>query len=308
MSADALWSRARAGDRAALSKALSAVEHATVEGRNLASETSSAEPWIVGWTGSPGAGKSSLIAASLVRWKDEPRCAVLAVDPTSPLSGGSVLGDRIRMDDLALDERVYIRSLPTRRKEGSLALATLRIARLLAAAGYADVHVETVGAGQGEMEIAELAETTVVVVSPHSGDSIQGLKAGLLEVADVLVVSKGDLDGARAAASNLETAVSEHADGWTPRIVITSARTGEGLDDLRDILIQHRRFLAENGRDTALRMRRRGAEFASLVKSELSARVEASAGFRRIREQVLAGALSPVEAAQNLASAWSEAK
>ena len=190
---------------------------------------------VIGITGAPGAGKSSLVdkLALLYRQRGE-RVGIVAVDPSSPFSGGAILGDRIRMQALGLDEGVFIRSMATRGNLGGLARATVDAVAILDAAGYAKVIVETVGVGQDEVEIVKAADVSVVVLVPGMGDDIQAIKAGIMEIGDIFVINKADRDGVYATEKELEALLSltERADGWDPPIVKTVATENQGLDAL----------------------------------------------------------------------------
>ncbi|RMH59223.1 MAG: methylmalonyl Co-A mutase-associated GTPase MeaB [Candidatus Hydrogenedentota bacterium] len=289
--------------RAELARAVTEVERDTAAGRRLLEDAANVEPYIVGWTGPAGAGKSTLLSAVLkAKRRSDPqyRAAVLAVDPTSPRSGGAVLGDRIRMEDLSLDEGFFIRSVPSRLMHGGLAPGVLRLARFLAASGFPDVHIETVGVGQGEVEIAGIAETTVVVLSPHTGDDIQALKAGLFESADLLVVNKSDISGSDRALGALEAAFSERKSGWEPPRVKVSARTGENLDCLLDALRRHRRYVEECGKRARLASTRRVAEFNRLLEWELRDRLKESVLHGEISRRVSEGTLAPWDGVQRV--------
>src|SRR4051812_31676303 len=214
--------------------------------------------WVIGLTGSPGVGKSTSTSVLVRAFRDAgQRVGVLAVDPSSPFSGGALLGDRVRMQEHALDAGVFIRSMATRGHLGGLAWATPQALRVLDAAGCDVVVVETVGVGQAEVEVASLADTTVVLVAPGMGDAIQAAKAGILEVADVFVVNKADRDGADQAARDLRHMLSlgerREPGDWQPPIVKTVAARGEGIDDVRAALDKHRDWLASTGRLDAKR-------------------------------------------------------
>src|SRR5256714_8684883 len=198
--------------------------------------------YTVGITGAPGAGKSTLTDKLISRIRqDDVEVGVLAIDPTSPFSGGAILGDRVRMQDHATDPGVFIRSMATRGHMGGLALASPEAIRALDAAGFPIVLVETVGVGQVEVEIAAEADTTIVVVTPGWGDSVQANKAGLLEMADVFAINKADRGGADETARDLEQMLDLSAPGdWRPPIVRTAASTGDGTDDLWNAVADHR--------------------------------------------------------------------
>jgi len=205
--------------------------------------------WTVGLTGSPGVGKSTL-AGELIRTVRGPErtVAVLAIDPTSPFTGGALLGDRLRMQAHAADPGVFIRSMATRGHLGGMALAAPEAVRILDAAGYDVVVVETVGVGQAEVDVAAATDTTLVVVSPGWGDAIQVAKAGILEVADVFVVNKADREGADGAVRDLQQMIRMGPErDWTPPVVTTAATTGQGIDELWDAVSAHRAHLDNSG-------------------------------------------------------------
>jgi len=261
-----------AGDRRSLARLLTWLEEEDPRGDSalaeLFSHTGSAHR--VGVTGPPGTGKSTLVnqAAAWCRKRGEPRVAVLAVDPTSPFSGGAILGDRIRMRDLAGDEGIFIRSMASRGALGGLSRRSGDLIEALDAAGHTRIFIETVGAGQAEVDIARMADTTVVVEAPGMGDDIQALKAGILEIADVLVVNKSDLPGAaaaeRALRSSLELA-SARPGGWEPALVATAAETGQGIDELMAAIDGHRAYLRDSGEGE----RRRRARAEARLENEL---------------------------------------
>lgn len=206
---------------------------------------------IVGLTGNPGAGKSTLAAALVAHWRGlGKRVGVVAVDPSSPFSGGAILGDRIRMTEHSLDDRVFIRSVATRGHMGGLSRSANDIAMVMDAMGYDPILIETVGVGQDEIDVVKVAETTAVVLVPGLGDEIQAIKAGLLEIADVFAVNKADRDGALRAEKDLRMlqSLGAHAEGrWEPPIVRTIAIQREGIGELADAIAAHRRQLAAPG-------------------------------------------------------------
>jgi LAO/AO transport system kinase len=304
-SADELLAGASAGDRGALARLLTLVERGDDAGRELSRATFglAGGAWTVGITGAPGAGKSTLTnrVIAALRARDQ-RVGVLAVDPSSPFSGGALLGDRVRMGDHALDEGVFIRSMASRGHLGGLASTTPEAARLLDAAGFDWVLVETVGVGQVEVEVAGATDTTVVVLNPGWGDAVQAAKAGLLEVADVFVINKADRPGAQEAQADLEAMLdlsSSHlaTDGWRPPIVPVVALTGEGIPALVECLLAHRDALdADQGRPLAARRADRlEAEVEALLVARLRRRVLDAAGpvWAATLDQVRAGRLDP---------------
>jgi LAO/AO transport system kinase len=244
-----------AGERRALARLITQVENQTPLAEEALAQlfVRTGRAHVIGVTGPPGTGKSSLVneLAKALRRAGE-SVAVVAVDPTSPFSGGAVLGDRIRMRDLAGDPGVFIRSMASRGALGGLARTTADVVRVLDAAGFQRILVETVGAGQSEVDIARMAQTTLVVEAPGLGDEVQAIKAGILEIADVLVLNKADRPGAEAALralrASLEIGYSVHArSGWLPPIVQTVATEGRGVDELLERINAHRAYLRESG-------------------------------------------------------------
>ena len=263
--------------------------------------------YTVGMTGAPGAGKSTLTAGLLRALRDSgDEVAVLAVDPTSPFTGGAILGDRVRMQDHALDAGVFIRSMATRGHLGGLALATPEAVRVLDAVGFPWVMVETVGVGQVEVEIAGAADTTLVVVNPGWGDAVQASKAGLLEIADVFVINKADRPGADDARRDLEHMLDLAAlapDAWRPPIVTTVASTATGIDDVIGGITAHRAWLSERGRLDDKRAARLRDELLAILSERVVERVRAlRAGddFARVQAAVAARELDPWTAADEL--------
>lgn len=262
----------------------------------------------VGITGAPGAGKSTLVSALVGRLRaGGDRVAVLAIDPSSPFSGGAILGDRIRMDEHALDEGVFIRSMATRGHLGGLALATPQAIRVLDAVGFAWVLVETVGVGQVEVEVAGAADTTVVVVNPGWGDAIQANKAGLMEVADLFVINKADRPGTEDTRRDLDQMLelSSPGDGWRPPIVTTVAidASDPGVEELRAALVAHRRHLEASGELERRRARQVTEELQCIVVERLHARalaLGASTDRAALERQVRERRLDPWSAADRI--------
>lgn len=294
------------GDRRAVARAISMVEDGVpdLEEMSAALFTHTGRAYTVGLTGSPGVGKSSL-AADLVRVARERgrSVAVLAVDPTSPFSGGALLGDRLRMQEHATDEGVFIRSMATRGHLGGMALAAPEAVRILDASGADLVVVETVGVGQAEIDVASATDTTLVVVSPGWGDAIQVSKAGILEIADVFVVNKADREGVGEAVRDLETmlAAGPRLD-WIPPVVRTSTAAGEGIDDLWEAIERHRARQEETG-GLANRRRERllrevGEMAAEMLRGRIGGSLEADGSLSRDLEE---RRLDPYRAAAILA-------
>ncbi len=295
------------GDRSALARLLSIIERGGDEARAVGRATHGigGDAYTVGITGAPGAGKSTLTSAlvDLVRGRDE-RVAVLAIDPSSPFSGGAILGDRVRMGAHALDDGVFIRSMATRGHLGGLAVAAPEAVRVLDAAGYPWVLLETVGVGQVEVEVVGQADTTLVVVNPGWGDAVQANKAGLMEIADVFVVNKADRPGAKETARDLERMLDMAAvQGWRPPVVCATATTGEGVDDVWQAVADHRAHVVANGELDDRRRQRAAEEVTRLVAATLLERARAATASPRAREladKVAAGDLDPWTAADEL--------
>ena len=306
-----LLASARAGDRGALARLLSLVEQggeaAHSVGRIVHAEGGRATT--IGLTGSPGAGKSTLTAALLAeaRGADE-RVAVLAIDPSSPFTGGAILGDRVRMDTHALDAGVYIRSMATRGHLGGLSLAAPEAVRVLDAAGWPWIVLETVGVGQVEVEVAGEADTTVVVVNPGWGDAVQANKAGLMEIADIFVINKADRPGAPETRRDLDAMLSlsfagRDESGWRPPIIETVATSGEGAADLWAAVRDHQGWAEGSGALTRRRAERLTSELHRILAARLMARAtEIGSGslFVELRSDVLAHRLDPWSAADRL--------
>jgi LAO/AO transport system kinase len=305
--ADGLVPAVRRGDRAAIARLISLVESGSVDAAAPLAElfAHTGHGYTVGITGAPGAGKSTLTDKLIGRIRrDGEEVGVLAVDPTSPFTGGAILGDRVRMQDHATDAAVFIRSMATRGHLGGLALATPQAIRVLDAAGKPWILVETVGVGQVEVEIAGAADTTVVVVNPGWGDAVQAAKAGLLEIADCFVVNKADRPGTRAAVHDLEQML-ELAAGrdWRPPIVETVATEGTGVDELFEVITSHREHLEGSGELERRRRARLQEEVRSIVLARIAADVDATCSgdrFDALLGRVAARALDPYAAAAEL--------
>ncbi len=306
-----LVERAQSGEPRAVARLISLVEDASPLLREvaerLASHTGHAQ--IIGITGSPGVGKSTSTSALVTALRAVgKRVGVLAVDPSSPFSGGALLGDRVRMQDHATDADVYIRSMASRGHLGGLAWATPQALRVLDAAGCDVVLIETVGVGQSEVDVAGLADTTLVLLAPGMGDGIQAAKAGILEIGDVYVVNKSDRDGAdlvvRDLRSVLNLGAKDHA--WRPLIVKTIAQTGHGVDDVVEAIEKHRAHLDETGELTARRERRARREIEAIAVTTLRERfgdLGGHADLDSLGAEVAAGRLDPYAAADRLLAA-----
>jgi len=308
---EALISAARAGDARALGRLISLVENATPELRQVMKVIApmAGHARIIGLTGSPGVGKSTVTAALVRRFRDAGlRVGVLAVDPSSPFTGGALLGDRVRMQDHATDDQVFIRSMASRGHLGGLAWATPQALRILDAAAFDIVLIETVGVGQAEVDIATLADCSLVLLAPGLGDSIQAAKAGILEVADIFVVNKSDRPGAQEVIRDLRTmlAMVSYAQGqWKPPIVSTTASTGGGIADLVDAINAYGCWLDSTGGRAARRRDRAREEISAIAMAELRQRMGGMPGESRLDElasRVAAGDLDPYTAADELIS------
>jgi LAO/AO transport system kinase len=297
------------GSPRAVARLISLVEDAAPELRDVMAALAplSGRARIIGLTGSPGVGKSTTTAALVGAFRGRGlRVGVLAVDPSSPFSGGALLGDRVRMQDHALDPGVFIRSMASRGHLGGLSWATPQALRVLDAAGCEVILVETVGVGQAEVEVASLADSTVVLLAPGMGDAIQAAKAGILEVADVFVVNKADRDGADNTVRDLRNMISQgdgpHG-GWKPPIVKTVAARGEGVDDLVERLDEHWAWLAESGELVRRRTARAAAEIEAIALTSLRERLgdlHQGAALDTLAASVVAGETDPYAAADVL--------
>jgi len=278
MGVAALVEAARAGDRRATARLLTALENQTADAPEVARLVTGGDATIVGVTGSPGVGKSTLVSAMIAAWRGAGlRVGVLAVDPSSPFSGGAILGDRVRMADHALDAGVYIRSVATRGHLGGLAATTGAGVRLLEGLGFDVVIVETVGVGQAEVEIASLADTTLLLLAPGMGDGIQAVKAGVVEIADVYVVNKADRPGADGAVRDLRAMMSlvrREPGEWRQPICTTVASEAKGVDDLVAEIGKHREWLAGGDRLPLKRRQRAAAEIRARVDAALRERYQ----------------------------------
>ena len=302
-----LVARAEVGEARAVARLISLVEDASPALREvmalLAPRAGHAQ--VVGLTGSPGVGKSTSTSALVAAYRRRGlRVGVLAIDPSSPFSGGALLGDRVRMQEHATDEGVFIRSMATRGHLGGLSWATPQALRVLSAAGCDVVLIETVGVGQAEFEIATLADTTLVLLAPGMGDGIQAAKAGILEVADVFVVNKADRDGAETVARDLRYMLSlgdrRTDEGWRVPIVKTVASRGEGADELVDEITRHGQWLASSGRLEARRVRRAADEVEAIALTALRVDLRSSGALDALAARVVAGELDPYAAADEL--------
>jgi LAO/AO transport system kinase len=297
------------GDRRVLARAISQVENGdpAVEPvvRALYSKTGRAT--VVGITGPLGVGKSSLINLLVAHLRDHGRSvAIVAVDPSSPFTGGSVLGDRIRFDRRADDQGVFFRSMASRGELGGVAARTRQVARLMDAAGFDIVLVETVGSGQVDLAIRDVASTSVVVLVPHLGDEVQTLKAGLFEIADVFCINKSDLPGSDLARKDLTELIALGAtrSKWRPRVVQTSTTETSGIAELWSDVDAHEKFLDSSGQRAVDDRRRLSVEIVELVRErvgrELTDRLDRDPALRKVLDEVVARTVDPQDAAERL--------
>jgi LAO/AO transport system kinase len=306
---EALFAAACDGDRRALGRLISLVERGGRPAHAVGhlSFHASGSAYTVGVTGSPGVGKSTLTNALIGEMGDQgEQVAVLAIDPTSPFSGGAILGDRVRMQDYATTKGVFIRSMATRGHLGGLSLATPEAVRLLDAVGWKWILIETVGVGQVEIEIAATADTTVVVVNPGWGDSVQANKAGLMEIGDVFVINKADRPGVDQTHHDLEAMLDMSAaasNGWRPPIVTTVASERRGVAELRRAIHGHRQFLTASGTMAVKRAARVRHEVTSIVTKRLEAMTAVACSgerWKHLADEVEKRRIDPWVAAEQL--------
>ena len=305
------------GDRLALARLITRVENRASDVPDImrAVHPRTGRAYVLGITGPPGAGKSTLVDRVTVRLRAEKQpVGVIAVDPSSPFTGGAVLGDRIRMQTHTLDPDVFIRSMATRGSLGGLARATGDVIKLMDAFGFPWIIIETVGVGQTELDIIRQVDTTVVALVPESGDSIQAMKAGLMEVADVFVVNKADRDGAHALMAELRFSVHLHYTGggapkdvdWEVPVLAAQAANDVGIDELIGQVKRHRAVLEQAGALETRRQARRRAELEALLVEEftaqVTARVQTDAALGATIEAVTAGRLDPYSAVAEILS------
>jgi GTPase len=292
----------RRGDTRALAKAISLVERESPDAERILAELygSTGRARIIGITGSPGAGKSTLVAALAKHYRrQDKRVGIVAVDPTSPFSGGAILGDRIRMAELYTDRGVFIRSMATRGFMGGLAKATNDVVDLLDAAGFEIVLVETVGVGQDEVDVIRTVQTNVVVLVPGMGDDIQAIKAGLMEIGDIFVVNKADRPGADKTVNDVTmmmSLVEEHG-AWVPPIVKTIASRNEGIAELESALEKHFEFLGTSGELGRRNRERVRIRIETLLKEKFMGRLP---DYGKIIDDVVGKRSDPHHAAENI--------
>ena len=323
------------GERLALTRALTQIENNTSEGKQILEEIfpHTGKAHLIGVTGAPGTGKSTLVNQLVLKLRnpdqgqDPPSAAIIAIDPSSPFSGGALLGDRVRMQDLAGDPGIFVRSMASRGSLGGLASTTAGLVQVFDAAGFEIILIETVGAGQSEVEIASLAHTTIVVEAPGLGDEIQTIKAGILEIADILVVNKADKPGAdnslRALRAMLSHAhpqndqITHHGEmmaldlsdpeeqsiSWVPPVLPTVSTTGEGIGELIQQISAHRDYLHRSGEWQIREAARLKSELENLLGAALKTRWESSISedeYKKVLSKVITRKTSPGKAVEVL--------
>jgi LAO/AO transport system kinase len=296
------------GDKRSIARSITIIENQEPEAQKLIAKLypKTGKAHIIGITGPPGAGKSTLIEKLAKELRNRGKTVgIVAVDPTSPFTGGAFLGDRVRMQDLSLDQGVYIRSMATRNNPGGLAKATKDAARVLDASGKNIVIVETVGAGQSEVEIVKVAHTIVVALAPGLGDDIQAIKAGQMEIGDIFVVNKADRENAEKAASDIQASLelATEKTGWKPPVLKTSALTGEGIAQLIETIEQHRQYLKKGALDEK-RKERAETELTETLKEKITESIisnyKTKSEWKQLTKKIVARQLDPYTAAEKL--------
>ncbi len=297
-----------AGNRRAAARLISKVENDEPEKRELLQEIfpHTGNAYVIGVTGAPGSGKSSLVDCLLQQMRSEKlKVGVIGVDPTSPFSGGAILGDRIRMQEHALDQDVFIRSMGTRGSLGGLARATREAIQVLDAFGKDIILVETVGVGQSEVDIVKTADSTMVVLTPAGGDSVQTIKAGIMEIADLFVVNKADFPGTERTLTEINVMLDMKEDNrWRPPVMRTVSVRSEGIEEVWGSLQEHRRFMEDSGRLLEIRRERVRRELTEqveyLVKNRIWDRVKEQIEFDSLVEKIVLRRRDPYSAAHEL--------
>ena len=299
-----LVAAAHAGDTRSIGRILTQIEDRTTMGRDLirALFTVGGLATLTGVTGTPGAGKSTLVSSLMTHvLESSEKAAIVAVDPSSPFTGGAILGDRIRMGAHAGDQRVFIRSVANRGALGGISQATPAIVAALDGLGFTEIIIETVGIGQSEVEITTTADTAIVVVSPGWGDAVQVAKAGFLEIADIFVVNKADREGVDVAVRDLRTMLElAPRTGWMPPVIETVATTGSGVGAVWNAVAKHRAYLVESGTDATRRRVRAAAQLSAALRQSLDDTVDPATGSADLIAQIALRQIDPWTAADRV--------
>ena len=292
------------GDRRAIAKAISMIENEDPKIGDIISQLypKTGNAFVVGITGPPGTGKSTLINGLIENYRKlNKKIGVLAIDPSSPITGGSLLGDRLRMNTHNLDPNVYIRSMSSGNKSGGLSKYTRRSLSILDASGLDLIIVETVGAGQSEVDILKITDAVVIVLMPELGDDIQIYKAGLMEIGDIFVVNKSDLDGSDQMYTKILTASKQKNDNWIPKVIKTISIDGSGIDDLIHSITEREKFLKDSSKHSSTEENNIKDEILSVVIDDLSKtlseKIKNHPDFQNLVDQVLSKKLDPEQAA-----------